>query len=38
MLSKNQLKKLKGLQRKKERKNTGLFVVEGKKIVFNERR
>lgn len=33
MLSKNQLKKLKGLQRKKERKNTGLFVVEGKKIV-----
>ena len=33
MLSKNQLKKLKGLQRKKERKNTGLFVIEGKKIV-----
>jgi len=33
MLSKNQIKKLRGLQRKKERKNTGLFVVEGKKIV-----
>lgn len=33
MLSKNKLKKLKGLQRKKERKSTGLFVVEGKKIV-----
>ena len=33
MLSKNQLKRLRGLQRKKERKNTGLFVVEGQKIV-----
>lgn len=33
MLSKNQIKKLRSLQRKKERKNTGLFVVEGKKIV-----
>ena len=33
MLSKNQIKKLRGLQRKKERKNTGLYVVEGKKIV-----
>jgi len=33
MLSKNQLKKLRNLQRKKERKITGLFVVEGKKIV-----
>jgi TrmH family RNA methyltransferase len=33
MLSKNQLKKLKRLQRKKERLNSGLFVVEGKKIV-----
>jgi TrmH family RNA methyltransferase len=33
MLSKNQLKRLRGLQRKKERKITGLFVVEGKKIV-----
>jgi len=33
MLSKNQLKILRGLQRKKERVNSGLFVVEGKKIV-----
>ena len=33
MLSKNQIKKLRALQRKKERKNTGLYVVEGKKIV-----
>ena len=33
MLSKNQLKKLRGLQRKKERKISGLFIVEGKKIV-----
>ena len=33
MLSKNQIKKLRGLQRKKERKITGIFVVEGKKIV-----
>ena len=33
MLSKNQLKKIRGLQRKKERLNSGLFVVEGKKIV-----
>ena len=33
MLSKNQLKKLRRLQRKKERLNSGLFVVEGKKIV-----
>ena len=33
MLSKNQIKKLRSLQRKKERKNTGLYVVEGKKIV-----
>jgi len=33
MLSKNQLKKLRGLQRKKERKASGLFVVEGTKIV-----
>ena len=33
MLSKSQIKKLRSLQRKKERKNTGLFVVEGKKIV-----
>jgi len=33
MLSKNQLKRLRGLQRKKERVNSGLFVVEGKKIV-----
>tara|TARA_Y100000589_G_scaffold291594_1_gene295192 strand:+ start:1231 stop:1977 length:747 start_codon:yes stop_codon:yes gene_type:complete len=33
MLSKNQIKILRGLQRKKERKNSGLFIVEGKKIV-----
>lgn len=33
MLSKNQIKKIRALQRKKERKNTGLYVVEGKKIV-----
>ena len=33
MLSKNQIKKLRGLQRKKERNNSGLYVVEGKKIV-----
>ena len=33
MLSKNQLKRLRSLQRKKERINTGLFVVEGTKIV-----
>ena len=33
MLSKNQLKRLRGLQRKKERIHTGLFVVEGTKIV-----
>ena len=33
MLSKNKIKKLRGLQRKKERKITGFFVVEGKKIV-----
>lgn len=33
MLSKNQIKKLRALQRKKERKNSGLYVVEGKKIV-----
>ncbi len=33
MLSKSQIKKLRGLQRKKERLNSGLFVVEGKKIV-----
>ena len=33
MLSKNKIKKLRGLQRKKERKITGIFVVEGKKIV-----
>jgi len=33
MLSKNQLKRLRGLQRKKKRLNSGLFVVEGKKIV-----
>ena len=33
MLSKNQIKILRGLQRKKERKNSGLYIVEGKKIV-----
>ena len=33
MLSKNQIKKLRALQRKKERKSSGLYVVEGKKIV-----
>lgn len=33
MLSKNQIKILRGLQRKKERRNSGLYVVEGKKIV-----
>jgi TrmH family RNA methyltransferase len=33
MLSKNQTKKLRALQRKKERKSSGLYVVEGKKIV-----
>lgn len=33
MLSKSQIKRLRSLQRKKERKNTGLYVVEGKKIV-----
>ncbi len=33
MLSKNQIKILRGLQRKKERKNSGLYLVEGKKIV-----
>jgi TrmH family RNA methyltransferase len=33
MLSKSQIKKLRGLQRKKERRNSGLYVVEGKKIV-----
>lgn len=33
MLSKNQIKKLRSLQRKKERLNTGLYTVEGKKIV-----
>jgi len=33
MLSKNQSKKLRALQRKKERKSSGLYVVEGKKIV-----
>ena len=33
MLSKNQIKTLRGLQRKKERKNSGLYLVEGKKIV-----
>ena len=32
MLSKNQIKKLRGLQRKKERNNSGLYVVEGKKV------
>ena len=33
MLSKNQIKKLRGLQRKKERTSSGLYIVEGKKIV-----
>ena len=33
MLSKNQIKKLRSLQRKKERRSSGLYVVEGKKIV-----
>jgi len=33
MLSKGQIKKLKALHRKKERKSSGLYVVEGKKIV-----
>lgn len=33
MLSKSQIKKLRALQRKKERKSSGLYVVEGKKIV-----
>ena len=33
MLSKNQIKILRGLKRKKERKNSGLYIVEGKKIV-----
>ena len=33
MLSKNQIKILRGLQRKKDRKNSGLYIVEGKKIV-----
>ena len=33
MLSKNQIKKLRALQRKKERKILGLYIVEGKKIV-----
>ena len=33
MLSKNQIKSLRALQRKKERLNTGFYVVEGKKIV-----
>ena len=33
MLSKNQIKILRGLQRKRERKNSGLYIVEGKKIV-----
>ena len=33
MLSKNKIKTLRGLQRKKERKNSGLYIVEGKKIV-----
>ena len=31
MLSKNQIKILRGLKRKKERKNSGLYIVEGKK-------
>lgn len=33
MLSKSQIKKLRSLQRKKERKSLGLYIVEGKKIV-----
>ena len=33
MLSKNQIKSLRALQRKKERLITGFYVVEGKKIV-----
>ena len=33
MLSKNQIKILRGLQRKRARKNSGLYIVEGKKIV-----
>ena len=33
MLSKSQIKSLRALQRKKERLNTGFYVVEGKKIV-----
>ena len=33
MLSKNQIKSLRALQRKKERLHTGFYVVEGKKIV-----
>lgn len=33
MLSKNQIKLLRALQRKKERLHTGFYVVEGKKIV-----
>jgi len=33
MLSKNKIKQLRSLQRKKERKSSGLYVVEGKKIV-----
>ena len=33
MLSKNQIKSLRALQRKKERINSGFYVVEGKKIV-----
>ena len=33
MLSKNQIKILRGLKRKKDRKNSGLYIVEGKKIV-----
>ena len=33
MISKNQIKILRSLKRKKERKNSGLYIVEGKKIV-----
>jgi RNA methyltransferase, TrmH family len=33
MLSKSQIKKLRSLQRKKERKSLGLYIVEGRKIV-----
>ena len=33
MISKNQIKSLRALQRKKERLKTGFYVVEGKKIV-----